>query len=208
MRLIGDALSPYAVRVMLAAQYKGIELAVEPAAGGPRGPEHLARNPIGKVPVLIDGELLLPESDVIVHYLEDRVPTPSLLPGDAAQRARARLLARIIDNYCAPSFGPFMQQDQDAITLALHRIDTALGYIDHFRPDSEFAAGDQFSVADCALIPFFHTFELLQEPFKVFDMVRSRPRLEAWWRRSCNTELCNFACSAIDRAIAAFVANR
>jgi glutathione S-transferase len=202
MRLIGSALSPYAVRVMLVARYKGIELALEAAPGGARSPEHLARNPIGKVPVLIDGELVLPESDVIVQYLEDRVPNPTILPGDAVQRARARLIARLIDNYSAPSFGPFLQQDPAAIAVALGRIDDSLRYIDHFRPDGEFAAGDRFSVADCALIPFFHAFERLQEPFKVFDMVRRRPRLEAWWARTCQTELCAYARDAIDRAVA------
>lgn len=107
MQLIGDALSPFAVRVMIAARYKGIQLDTSPAAGGPRNAEHLARNPIGKVPVLIDGEVVLPESDVIIGYLEDRVPEPTLFPGDPKRRANARLIARLIDVYSTPSFGPF-----------------------------------------------------------------------------------------------------
>ena len=202
LKLVGGALSPYAVRVMLAARFKGITLAVEAPAGGPRSAAHLARNPIGKVPVLIDGELVLPESDVIVAYLEDRFPQPTLFPGDAAQRSNVRLLCRLIDTYSAPSLGPFIAGDQPAITVAIERIDTALGYLDHFRRDGEFASGDAFSAADCALIPFFHAFEALQNGFKTYDLVRKRPRLQAWWERARSTELGKFAATAIDRAVA------
>jgi glutathione S-transferase len=201
MKLLGSALSPYAVRVMLAARFKGVELSVEAPPEGLGSPELRARSPIGKIPVLVEDALVLPESDVIVHYLEDRFPNPSLFPGDAALRANARLLVRLIDNYSAPSFGVFLQNDRAGITLALQRIDTSLGYIDHFRVDGAFAVGDAFSVADCALIPFFHIFELLQEPFKAFDLVRKRARLDAWWSRARLTPLAEFARTAMDHAL-------
>src|SRR3954452_21656550 len=139
MKLIGDALSPFAVRVMIAARFKGIELDIAPAVGGPRGAEHLSRNPIGKVPVLIDDELVLPESDVIVSYIEDRVPTPTLFPGNAVQRANARLIVRLLDTYSAPSFGPFIQNDAAGIAVAKQRIADSLRYIDHFRIEGAFA---------------------------------------------------------------------
>jgi glutathione S-transferase len=202
IKLLGSALSPYVVRVMLAARFKGIELKVEAPAGGMRSREHMALTPTGKVPVLLDDTLVLPESDVIVSYLEDRWPTPTLLPGDAKQRAHARLIVRLLDVYSAPSLRPFLQNDPAAIAVASERIDCALGYIDHFRQEAEFAAGPAFSVADCALIPFFHAFERLQEPFKTFDLVHERPRLEAWWSRARLSPLGEFARAAIDAAVA------
>jgi glutathione S-transferase len=209
MKLIGDALSPYAARVLIAAHYKQVDLPCEPAAGGPRSAEHLARNPIGKVPVLIDGSLVLPESDVIVGYLEDRFPTPTLFPGDAAQRANARLVTRLLDTYSAPSFGPFVQNDAPAIAVAMQRIGDALRYIDHFRIDGAYASGDAFSIADCALIPFFHTFEGLQTRsqglFTTYDLVLRHPRLEAWWQRAKASEIGLFAAHAIDEAVDAFL---
>jgi glutathione S-transferase len=207
MKLIGSALSPYAVRVMIAARFKAIELPVQAPIGGTRSAGHLAINPIGKVPVLIDGDLVLPESDLIVAYLEDCVPQPTLFPGDAAQRSNVRLISRLMDNYGAPSFGPFLANDQAAIAIALERIEHALGYIDHFRREGEYASGDTFSAADCALIPFFHAFSGLQDGFKTFDLVRKRPRLEAWWARARVSELGVFATSAIDRALAEFLAS-
>src|SRR6185436_17627775 len=97
MKLLGSTLSPYALRVLIAARAKGIDLPIEEPVGGTRTPAFLALSPIGKVPVLVDGALVLPESNVILAYLEDRFPTPALLPGDAAQRANVRLLVSLID---------------------------------------------------------------------------------------------------------------
>ena len=205
MKLIGTALSPFAVRVIIAARFKGIELEIVPASGGSRTAEHLARNPMGKVPVLLDGEVVLPESDVIVSYLEDRVPAPTLYPGDALRRANARLLARLIDTYSVPSFGPFLQNDTAGIAPAKQRIADSLRYIDHFRIDGEFAVGSAFSIADCALIPFFNAFEGLQKPFGTYDLVRAHPRLDAWWQRARETEIGQFARAAIDRAVSEFL---
>lgn len=203
MKLVGSALSPYAARVMLAARYKGIDLPAEAPEGGLRSPSHLALSPVGKVPVLVDGDLVLPESEVIVAWLEDRFPTPSLFPGDANARAKVRLVTRLWDTYSVPSFGPFIaNDDREAIRVAKERIDTALGYVDHFRADGEFASGDAFSAADCALIPFFHIIERLQDGFATFDLVQRRPRLEAWWRRSQASDLGQWAAAEIDEAIA------
>jgi glutathione S-transferase len=152
--------------------------------------------------VLIDGALVLPESDVIVAYLEDRFPQPTLYPGDPAQRSNVRLLCRLLDSYSAPSLGQFLAGDQPAITVALERIDRALGYLEHFRTEGEFASGHAFSAADCALIPFFHAFERLQDGFHTLDLVRKRPGLHAWWSRARATELGRFACEAIDVSVA------
>jgi glutathione S-transferase len=193
--------------VMIAARYKGIELEIAPASGGPGSAEHLARNPIGKVPVLLEGQMVLPESEVIVAYLEDRVPEPTLYPGDAQQRANGRLIARAIDVYSTPSFGAFLRNDQAGIALAKQRIADSLRYIDHFRIDGEFAVADAFSVADCALIPFFNAFEGLQKPFGTYDLVRPYPKLDAWWARAKESEIGEYARSAIARAAAGLSLN-
>lgn len=201
MKIIGGWLSPYASRVLIAAKFKDIDLEIESPGQAPRSPELLAVNPIGKIPVLVDGPVVLPESSVIVDYLEERFPLPTLFPGDAAQRANVRLLPRLMDNYAAPSFGPFLAGDQAAIATAIERIDSALGYVDHFRIDGEFASSNAFSAADCALIPFFQVIERLQDGFGTFDLVRKRPRLEAWWSRTRASAIGAFARERIDEAI-------
>lgn len=208
MKLIGSTLSPYALRVMIAARAKGVDLPIEEPAGGTRTPEFLAMSPIGKVPVLVDGAMVLPESNVILAYLEDRFPTPTLFPGDATQRANARLLVSLIDNYGAPSFGPFFANDPAAVKVALERIDSSLGYVDHFRRDGAFASGDAFSIADCALIPFFVAFEMLPPQFGTFEFVKKRPKLAAWWSRARASEHGSYAMKATMEAAQKFLAQQ
>ena len=97
MRLYSFELSPYAARARLAVYRKGLDVEiVEPPEGGPAGEAYRAINPLGKVPALVlDDGTVIPESAVIVEYLEDRFPTASLLPRAPEDRARARLIARV-----------------------------------------------------------------------------------------------------------------
>ena len=206
MQLLGNALSPYAARVIIAARFKGVDLTLVPTA--PQSAELLARSPIGKIPVLMDGDLVLPESDAILAYFEDVTPTPTLYPGDAKSRALVRLMVRLMDGYSTPSFGPFLPKaDPRATAEAMDRIRTALAYVDHFRPDGRFAAGNAFSAADCAWIPFFHLFERLDPSHGVLALVRRHPRLEAWWSYTCDSDLGRFARGAIDGELARFLAS-
>jgi len=186
---------------MLAAQYKQLDLPLEAPDGGPRGDAHMARNPMGKIPVLLDGELVLPESDVILGYLEDRFPTPSLFPGDATRRAHVRLLTRLLDTYGPTSFGPFLQNDAPAIAMALQRSEACLGYLEHFWQPAVHAAGPDFSAADCALIPFFCIFDRLQGGFGTLDLVQARPRVAAWWSAARDSEPGQFAGRTLDAAV-------
>ena len=55
-----------------------------------------ALNPQGLVPTLIDGDLVLTQSPAIIEWLEERYPTPALLPTDADDRARVRALAAVV----------------------------------------------------------------------------------------------------------------
>lgn len=63
----------------------------------PRHPAVLAGNPKGQVPVLIDGDLVLHDSTVILEYLEDAYPEPALYPRLAPARAACRLLELYAD---------------------------------------------------------------------------------------------------------------
>ncbi len=98
MKLYSGALSLFSRKVEIALHEKGLPFERIPVpfsqTGGysPKHPDVLAANPKGQVPVLIDGDLALYDSTVILEYLEDACPEPPLYPDTPGQRAQCRLL--------------------------------------------------------------------------------------------------------------------
>ena len=90
MTLYDAARCPYCARVRIVLAEKGIGYEQVEIDLRNRPSWIYELNPSGKVPVLDDG-FVLPESAVIMEYLEERYREPSLLPDDLARRARARL---------------------------------------------------------------------------------------------------------------------
>lgn len=97
MKLYSGPLSLFSRKVEIALHEKGlaferVQVPFSQTRGySPKDPEVLARNPKGQVPVLVDGDLSLYDSTVILEYLEDAYPTPSLFPKAPGERARCRL---------------------------------------------------------------------------------------------------------------------
>ena len=97
MKLYTHALSPFSAKVRVALAEKGVRadeerLPITRAGVGRKPKELLDANPRGQVPTLVDGDLVLYDSTVILEWLEERTPKPPLLPAGVAARARARLL--------------------------------------------------------------------------------------------------------------------
>lgn len=95
--------SPYAWRVWLSLEYKGVPYELKMLsfdAGDLKKPEFRALNPRGRVPVLVDDGFALYESSAIVEYLEDRFPDgPRLFSADLRERALQRRMVREVDQY-------------------------------------------------------------------------------------------------------------
>ena len=93
-------LSPYAQKVKIALAEKGLpfESRLPDLLGGNLG-EFLPVNPRLEVPALVDGDVAVFDSTIILEYLEDRWPTPPLLPVGAGERARVRMLEELCDTY-------------------------------------------------------------------------------------------------------------
>lgn len=100
-------LSPYGQKVKIALLEKGVAFEA-PLPGGigsgattgdDRAREFARISPRGEVPALVDGDVALFESSVILEYLEERWPKPALLPDTPAERARVRLLEETMDSH-------------------------------------------------------------------------------------------------------------
>jgi glutathione S-transferase len=97
VRLIDAPRCPYCARARLVLAEKGLAYETVEIELDDRPAWLFDLNPAGRVPVLDDG-FVLPESDVIMAYLEERYPEPALLPDDVVERARARLAVRRFDD--------------------------------------------------------------------------------------------------------------
>ncbi|MGJ4728163.1 glutathione S-transferase family protein [Luteimonas sp. SDU101] len=191
MRLYGSANSPFATRVSIAARAKGLDLAQAPLPeGGLRSAQFLALNPAGKIPVLDTGSLALPESTVILRYLEDRHPAPSLFPGDAEGRARMNAIAALVDTYVMePVVRLFPQlaastRDAGVVASEVERWKHGLGLLDHWLrgplPQVQAAA----SFVDCVVPPALHLSRRISLMLGLAaDPVDSQPAVVAYRRR-------------------------
>ncbi len=108
MKLYSGPVSLFTAKVRIALAEKG--LAYERIEVGwnlesrylPHHPDVAALNPKGEVPVLVDGDLVVYDSTVILEYLEDRYPNPPLYPREPAPRARCRELEAAADEIVFP----------------------------------------------------------------------------------------------------------
>ncbi len=97
MIIHGGAPSPFARKVMVACEEKGLAYEDKVLIPFPKTPEFIAMNPLGKIPILeISGGRYISDSSVICAYLEKVHPEPALLPDDPYQYAQALF----IDEFC------------------------------------------------------------------------------------------------------------
>jgi glutathione S-transferase len=93
-------LSPYAQKVKIALAEKNVPFECRlPDFMSGSDPEFATANPRLEVPALVDGETKVFDSTIILEYVEDRWPTPPLLPATPAERARVRMLEELCDTY-------------------------------------------------------------------------------------------------------------
>jgi glutathione S-transferase len=144
---------PYCQRVRIGLAEKGLRYDERVIDLARKPPELYALNPAGAVPVLVDGDAAIPESLVILEYLEDRFPERPLLPPDPLGRARARLLHDRITAALAPHSVKLARGTEAEKAAAAEGTKAALGTLEQLAPADGFLAGP-FSIADVALAPF------------------------------------------------------
>jgi glutathione S-transferase len=120
MRLVDAPRCPYCARVRIALAEKELAFETVEVDLGSRPQWLLELNPPnGRVPVL-DG---LPESEVIMEYLEERFPERPLLPADPEDRARARLLVHRFDELLGRDYYAFRRGDANDLAAKLERLE-------------------------------------------------------------------------------------
>lgn len=97
IRVIGAYPSPYVRKVLACLHLKGIAYEIDPIVPFFGNDEFSRLSPLRRIPVLMDGDVVLSDSTVICEYLEERYPAVSLYPQSPVARARARWLEEYAD---------------------------------------------------------------------------------------------------------------
>lgn len=148
-------------------------------------PDFIATSPKGRLPALDnEGERIF-DSLVLMEYIHEVFPGTPLLPTAPYQRAQARLWAKHVDMNIVPHFDRLLLGAHDAETRAQVRADLIRGLAEFeaaMAPESEgpFFLGDDFSIADIALAPWWQRMCSVLRAYRKFDPF-SCPRLVTWF---------------------------
>jgi glutathione S-transferase len=194
--IIGSYLSPYVRKVLVCLETKGIAYEIDhmvPFFGDDRFSK---LSPLRRIPVLVDGDLVLTDSTVICEYLEDLKPEPALYPKDVRDRARARWLEEFADTRMGDVFiWRYFNQiairpsvwgekgDKALVEKTLSEdIPAVLDYLEVEAPAQGFRFG-AVSIADIAPACFLRT-----AAFVRFQVDAARwPRTAGWMARTLAT---------------------
>lgn len=197
MKLYYSPLSSNSMKVRMAAALLDIPLElqnVELPKGEQRRPEYLAVNPMGKVPVLVDGDFVLPESAAIMIYLAESKPGNTLYPAERHARAEVHRWLFWAASHWGPAIGalafekvikPRFQQGESDPAQIKRQEEFITGFakvLDQQLSKHKYVAGNTLTLADIAIAAAFASpVELPLQPYvHITDWFKRIQALPAW----------------------------
>jgi glutathione S-transferase len=165
MILYGHPFSSYTWKALIALYEKALLFEFRMIDG--EFPENSARLtelwPLGKFPVLEDGDAVRIESSILIEHLDLLHPDPSrLIPADPAAALNVRFIDRVFDNHVMSSMQAFVNEhitfitptpDQARVERAKAALAKTYAWLDTKLPEAGWACGEDFTLADCAGAP-------------------------------------------------------
>ncbi len=133
------------------------------------------RNPYGKVPVLMDGEVTVYESAIINEYLDEKYPQVPLVPKDLGEKARMRIWVDFCNTRLQQAASDYRHGHN--VEKALANLEKHLLTLEQEMTGREYLVGS-YSLADLTYIPFF-----VRQPRYGFTIDESLPNVKAWMER-------------------------
>jgi len=171
LTLYSAARCPYAARARIVLAEKEVEHEVVEIDLSDRPAWLYEKNPAGRVPVLEEDGRPLPESAVIMEFVDERYPEPPLLPADPADRAQVRCLIFREDEFTDPYYAFRRGEGFEEFDKALRRFDAIVA-------EQPYLGGAEYSLADIAFVPWvLRARDMLDVDFEPY------PALAAWLAR-------------------------
>ena len=215
MKLYNLNHSPYATRVRALIRKRGLGVEITPPPEALRTEAFVARFPMGKIPVLeLDDGSQLPDSWVIMEYLDAVGEGPALSPDTHLERAHMQLLARYADTYLSPGglfplFNVVLQgraadgaeAEMSSLSAELARFERLLGML----PDFE---SRTLNLGDIALVPHLDFVQMLTSLFGNAEPLAPYPRAAAWHQWALSDAAVAASSREMIEAAAAFFASK
>lgn len=158
-----DPADHYSHRVRLVLAEKGVSAEIIDVAPGCCPPQLVEVNPYGSVPTLVDRDLALYESTVVMEYLDERYPHPPLLPVYPVARANSRLLIHRIQRDWCKQVDLILdsRSKEPARVQARKELRESLTGVSPLFADKPFFLSEELSLVDCCLLPILWRLPLL-----------------------------------------------
>jgi len=148
----GDDLYCHRVRIVLAEKGVAVEIHDVDSENIPEDLRSL--NPYNQIPTLVDRELVLYETGIMMEYLDERFPHPPLLPVYPVARAESRLwLYRIQRDWCTLADIILLNEDEEAVTAARKELRESLISTSPIFGEKPYFMSDDYSIVDCCTAP-------------------------------------------------------
>lgn len=162
MRLYDLPRSPWCQKVRIALAEKGLPHERHIVLPGQEDEGWFSDlDPLGRVPVLVDRDLVVRGARVIAEYLDEAYPDRPLMPESPVDRTRVRMVVDVVDELLGPALEELAlareDEDPDPALLSELRAEVDLGLSlveDELEAGAPFAVGGAFTLADVALAPF------------------------------------------------------
>jgi stringent starvation protein A len=154
MTFFSDSSSHYSHRVRIVLAEKGVTVdMIEADANHP--PAELSEiNPYNSLPTLVDRELVLYESKVMMEYLDERFPHPPLLPVYPVARAESRLfIHRIERDWCTLVDSILSSRSDNVVSKSIKELREGITSIAPIFAEKPFFMSDEFTLVDCCIAP-------------------------------------------------------
>jgi RNA polymerase-associated protein len=153
MTVYSDPSCPFSHRTRIVLHEKSIEANIEDVHDG-QWPEEIASiNPSGVSPTLIDRDVALFDSNIIISYFEERFLQPALMPNDPVSRAKMRLMLHQIDTDWYAQWGILSGLEKGKTSKARKVLQEDLTVLAPLFAEAPFFMSKEFSLLDCSLAP-------------------------------------------------------
>lgn len=153
MTLYSDVQCPFSHQARIVVQEKQIDCQLVDLVDG-RWPEEVSSaNPYGQGPTLFDRDVVIFHSLIIMEYLDERFPHPSLMPNDPAARAQMRLMLHRLETDWFSMWPQLSGKEKSATTKAKKTLREDLTVLSPLFEQNAYLMGDEFSLIDCYIAP-------------------------------------------------------